>query len=289
MLDEALNEGIGMLRANGDAFARLVGVGIGVPGPVDQSRGCVTNPPIMPGWDGFDIPAYVGQQLDVLVLVDNDVNILALGEHALTWTDAQDLVYVKVATGIGAGIIAGGELQRGDQGSAGDIGHLPVPEFPGGPRFEADGRDLEGIASGPAIARALQAQGLDVQGSADVVRLVRQGNAEAVAAVRQAGRAVGAVIALMVNVLNPSVVVLGGSIAYAGQHLLAGVREVVYSRSLPLATARLEIVQTRGGESAGVLGAAILVAQRVLAADQIETFGLGLGSSATTPPHATSA
>lgn len=270
VLEWVINTAFDLLRESGRDLSELAGVGIGVPGPVEHSTGRPVNPPIMPGWDRFDIPAFVGQHLHMPVFVDNDVNLLALGEHARTWPAIEDLLFVKVSTGIGAGIISGGKLQRGAQGTAGDMGHVQVPYYRDSPRGAGDDRDLETIASGPAIASFLNAQGLAAETSEDVVDLVKAGNAAAIAATRQAGREVGEVIATMVNMLNPSIIVLGGSIARAGEHLLAGVREVVYKRSIPLATQDLQIVQTQAGETAGVLGAAVMVIQQALSPASID-------------------
>lgn len=271
VLDTVVRKGQALLTKVADADGTpLVGVGIGLPGPVEHTSGRPTNPPIMPGWDRFDVPAYVQRTFDVPVLVDNDVNILALGEQATSWPHVQDLVFVKVATGIGAGIISGGSLQRGAQGSAGDMGHVQVPFGPDSAREPGDQRDLEALASGPAIAADLRLKGLDARSSADVVDLVRAGNPDAIAATRQAGRDVGEVLATVVSLLNPSIVVLGGSVARAGEHLLAGVREVVYRRSIPLATQHLAIVQAQAGEIGGVLGAAIMVIQHVLSPEGVD-------------------
>ncbi|MCR2783816.1 MULTISPECIES: ROK family transcriptional regulator [unclassified Microbacterium] len=270
VLDSVLADADALLGDIGAPPERLVGVGIGVPGPVEHSTGRPTNPPIMPGWDRFDVPGYVQATYQVPVLVDNDVNILALGEQALGWPGVEDLVFVKVATGIGAGIISGGQLQRGAQGSAGDMGHVQVPYSHDSPRPPGDERDLEAIASGTAIAAELRAQGIEARASSDVVTLVRSGNPAAIAATRQAGREVGEVLATVVNMLNPSLIVIGGSIARAGEHLLAGVREVVYRRSIPLATQHLGIVQSQAGETAAVLGAAIMVTRHVLAPANVD-------------------
>ncbi len=264
VLDWATRTGLELLRASGRPATDLIGVGVGVPGPVEHSTGRPINPPIMPGWDRFDVPGRIRGTFDVPVLVDNDVNILALGEHATAWPDAADLVFVKVSTGIGAGIVSSGVLQRGAQGSAGDLGHVHVPWHPGTERSPEDDRDLEEIASGPAIATLLRERGVPALSSTDVVTLVRQGNREAADLVRQAGREIGAVLASLVNLLNPSVIVIGGSIARAGEQLIAGVRETVYRRSIPLATQHLTIVQSRSDETAGVTGAAIMVIQDVL-------------------------
>lgn len=270
VLDASLADGFSLLERAALSPQLLVGVGIGVPGPVEHSTGRPTNPPIMPGWDRFDVPGYVQRTLDVPVFVDNDVNILALGEHAIAWPAASDLIFVKVSTGIGAGIISSGILQRGAQGSAGDMGHVHVPHTRDIVRDADDDRDLEAIASGSAIAADLRAQGFDVFGSGEVADLVRGGNAIAIEATRQAGRVVGEVLASVVNLLNPSIIVLGGTIARAGEHLLAGVREVVYRRSIPLATQHLAIVQSQAGERAAVIGAAIMVTREVLSPASID-------------------
>lgn len=272
LLDVILEDGAALLESTAAPGIPLLGVGIGVPGPVEHSTGRPTNPPIMPGWDRFDIPAYVQRTFDVPVLVDNDVNILALGEQATTWPHIDDLVFVKVSTGIGSGIIAGGQLQRGAQGSAGDLGHVQVPSGAGSAREPGDERDLEALASGSALATALREAGHEANGPSDVVDLVRSGNAAAIEATRQAGRDVGEVLATVVNLLNPSIIVLGGSIARAGEHLLAGVREVVYRRSIPLATQHLAIVQSQAGDRAAVLGAAIMVAREVLSPANVDRY-----------------
>ncbi|WP_434316554.1 ROK family transcriptional regulator [Leifsonia sp. P73] len=264
VLDWALETAERLYAATGRPLGDLVGVGVGVPGPVEHSTGLPVNPPIMPGWDRFDIPAYVRRVFDVPVLVDNDVNLLALGEHALAWPDQSELLFVKVATGIGAGIISGGRLQRGAQGSAGDLGHVRVPFTSETPSHGARDADLEALASGPAIARALTAAGIPAETSDDVVALARTGNAEVLQAIRQAGRDLGEVVATCVNLLNPSLVVVGGSLSQVGEQLLAGVREVVYQRSTPLATQHLTITQSRSGETGGAIGAAIMVIQDTL-------------------------
>ncbi len=286
VLDRMLVEAEALLSDLETPTSALVGVGIGVPGPVEHSTGRPYNPPIMPGWDRFDIPGYVQRTFDVPVLVDNDVNILALGEHATIWPHVDDLVFVKVSTGIGAGIIAGGQLQRGAQGSAGDMGHEQVPGHTAASRDADDERDLEALASGSALAAALRAQGREAHGPADVIDLVRSGDTAAIAATRQAGRDVGEVLASVVNLLNPSIIVLGGSIARAGEHLLAGVREVVYRRSIPLATQHLAIVQSQAGDRAAVLGAAIMVARDVLSPTSIDR---RLAAPAPAPPSRDSA
>ncbi|WP_348525260.1 ROK family transcriptional regulator [Luteimicrobium album] len=200
-----------LVEASGRPWTDVVGVGVGLPGPVEHSTGRPVRPPIMPGWDGFDVPALLRERLGVaLVLVDNDVNLLALGEHTSAWSTTDDLLFVKVSTGIGAGIVAGGRLQRGAQGSAGDLGHVRVPftrDTP--PHGDADA-DLEALASGPAVARVLRDQGVPAHDADDVVELALRGHPAAVQALRQAGRDLGEVLATVVNLLNPGVIVVGG-------------------------------------------------------------------------------
>jgi predicted NBD/HSP70 family sugar kinase len=264
VLDWVLDAAGRLLERSGRPARDLVGIGIGLPGPVEHSTGLPTNPPIMPGWDRFDVPAYIRERYRVPVLVDNDVNLLALGEHATVWRHEDDLLFVKVATGIGAGIISGGRLQRGAQGSAGDLGHVRIPFTTRTPAHGDVDADLEALASGPGIARSLRAAGSSPESSQDVVELARAGDTGAIEAIRQAGRDLGEVLATCVNILNPSVIVVGGSIARAGEHLLAGVREVVYGQSTPLATRHLTITESRAGETGGVIGAAVMLIQHLL-------------------------
>ncbi|MGW6132452.1 ROK family protein [Cellulomonas sp. NPDC055163] len=270
VLDHVATIAAKLVEHTGRHTSELVGAGVGLPGPVDHATGRPTNPPIMPGWDDADVAGHLGALLGTPVLVDNDVNVMALGEHATEFADVDHLLFVKVATGIGAGVISDGAIRRGAQGAAGDVGHIAVP----------GGRDvlcrcgntgcLEAVAGGRAIAAELAAAGLPALTSADVVALVRAGDVTALRTVRDAGRAIGEVLATCVSMLNPSVIVLGGSVAEAGEHLLAGIREVVYRRSLPLATQHLRIVSSRTKGRAGVLGASTMVVDHLLTSGALE-------------------
>lgn len=250
---------------------QVLGIGIGVPGPVEFAAGRAIKPPIMPGWHGVSIADHFAEAFPgVDVLVDNDVNIMAVGEHRSVWPGVTDMIYVKVATGIGAGIVSSGRLQRGAQGAAGDIGHIRASEHTAEICACGNAGCIEAVASGSALARRLRALGHDTQGTNDVVGLVQNGNADAVRLVREAGRLLGEVLAHAVNLLNPSVLVIGGDLAQAEQQLFAGLREAIYRRSSCLATERLEIVRTALGDRAGVIGAAALVLDQRLAPEVVD-------------------
>ncbi|MEU6717600.1 ROK family transcriptional regulator [Nonomuraea sp. NPDC046802] len=245
----------------------LRAIGIGVPGPVEFATGRPNNPPIMPGWNDYPIPEYFGGE--VSVLVDNDVNVMALGEHRNAFPGAGHLLFVKVGTGIGCGIMAEGKLHRGAQGSAGDIGHIRVSGHDDAGCRCGNSACLEAVAGGAAIARRLSELGLAAESGGDVVALVQAGNTQALRLVREAGRLIGEVLAGLVNFFNPEVIVIGGALSRVHEHLLAGIRETVYRRSLPLATHHLSITPSRTGINAAALGAGILAIEHYLSPDNI--------------------
>ncbi|HEY6730607.1 MAG TPA: ROK family transcriptional regulator [Solirubrobacterales bacterium] len=266
-VEQRFNWLLGEAGADRDAVA---GIGIGVPGPVEHATGLPRNPPIMPGWDGFPIPERFAAGFGAPVLVDNDVNIMALGEHWSHWREVEHLLFLKVGTGIGCGIVIDGHVHRGADGAAGDLGHVRIP-------VDEDHEDvlcscgnvncLEALAGGGAMARKLNAAGVEVHDSRGLVELTRAGLPAAVQLVRHSGRLIGEVLAAAVNFYNPSVIVIGGDVADAQEQLLASIREVVYQRSLPLATRHLRIVRSPLEDRAGVIGAAAMVTERVLALD----------------------
>jgi predicted NBD/HSP70 family sugar kinase len=198
---------------------------------------------------------------------------MALGEHWTNWAAVDHLLFIKVGTGIGCGIVVAGRIHRGAEGAAGDIGHIRVAAGD-----EADAivcscgnvGCLEALAGGGAMAARLRDQGLDTADSRAVVELARAGEPAAVRLVRESGRLIGEVLAASVNLYNPSVIVIGGDVAQAHEQLLAGVREVVYQRSLPLATRHLRVVRTQLADRAGVIGAAVMVIEQVLSPAAID-------------------
>jgi predicted NBD/HSP70 family sugar kinase len=260
----------GLLDEVGRGHDAVRGVGVGLPGPVEFATGRPVSPPIMPGWDRYPVGDRLATRYGVPALVDNDVNIMAVGEHWSTWRHEAFLLFVKMGTGIGSGIVAGGHVHRGADGAAGDIGHIHVPDHDDIVCRCGNRGCLEAFAGGGAMAARLREAGLDTHTSLDVVDRVRAGHPVATQLIREAGRAVGGVLATCVNMLNPAVIVIGGDLARTDEPLLAGVREVVYRRSLPLATGRLRIVPSRLDDEAGVVGAAVMVIESVLAPDAVD-------------------
>lgn len=247
------------------------GIGIGVPGPVEFAAGRVVNPPIMTGWDGFDIAGWFAPHHSAPVLVENDANARAVAESRQL--HRRNLVTLKLSTGIGAGLVLNGQIIRGDEGGAGDIGHTRAAVATDAPELPCrcgNSGCVEAYASGWALLRDLQAAGHDVHDVMDVVEAVRRGDHDAVRLVRQAGRVLGEAVADLVSILNPGMVVISGRLAGCEEVLLSGVRERVYLRALPLATRRLTIRTSDLGERAGVVGLALVTADRIFAGDALD-------------------
>ncbi|MER7332587.1 MULTISPECIES: ROK family transcriptional regulator [unclassified Micromonospora] len=241
----------------------LRGIGIGIPGPVQSGTGRIVSPSRMPGWNGFDVHAFCAQRTDVPVIVDNDANLMALGAHRAAHAHLDHAVYVKAGTGIGAGVISGGALHRGAQGSAGDISHCRVLAEPAPLCSCGNTGCLEAVASGAALVAALREQGVPVDDLTGVMRLIEDGDRHATALARRAGRAIGEILAVVVNFFNPQVVAIGGRLAEC-EPLLASMRATLYERCLPLATEALLIERVVAGEDVSIMGAAHLVIDRIV-------------------------
>ncbi|HYP72257.1 MAG TPA: ROK family protein [Variovorax sp.] len=257
----------------------VLGIGIGVPGPVNFAAGQLVNPPLMPAWDSFSIRDFLRDEYAAPVFVDNDVNLMALGELWRLQRSLSNFLVIKVGTGIGCGIVCHGEVYRGAAGSAGDVGHICVDQE--GPRCHCGNVGcVEAMAAGPAITRmatdaatkgesealahALRAQGhLE---AVDVGEASRAGDAAANAIVQHAGKLIGQMLASVVNFFNPSHIFIGGGITRIGPLFLAAVRQSVYQRSLALSTRHLEIQYTPLGPQGGVIGAGVLAMQESLKA-----------------------
>jgi len=281
-----------LLETAGRPADAVCGIGLAVPGPVDTDTGRVVQPPIMPGWDGYDIRGRLGRAFaehaglrtgmdaegagsgtGVPVLVDNDANLMAYGEQRTGYPDCSAFALVKVSTGIGAGMVVGGSIYRGVDGGAGDIGHIRV----GADALCRCGSYgcLAAVASGGAVARRLADSGVPAASGSDVRDLLTAGHPEAMALAREAGRQVGDVLATVVTLLNPGVLMIAGDLA--GTPFLTGVRELLYQRALPRSTAHLDVVTSRLGERAGLVGAGALVVEYLYAPERAEERLAALG------------
>jgi glucokinase-like ROK family protein len=268
---QRVNELLAKAKADG-AYERLAGVGIGVPGPVSFRDGVPVSPPLMPGWDRFPIREFMAREHTCPAVVDNDVNIMAIGErHGGVAHSVNDFLFVKIGTGIGCGIYLAGEVYRGIDGCAGDIGHIQVDSH--GPVCSCGNIGcLEAVFSGVALAREATsaarfgtspalAERLSAIGevtSWDVAQGAAEGDVTCIRLIRDGGRQLGGVLAGLVSFVNPSMIVIGGGLSQLGHILLAEIRSVVYRRSLPLATGNLPLVLSELGSRAGVTGAAVL-------------------------------
>ena len=272
------------LVAEHQAPGELWGLGIGLPGPVEFRTGHPISPPIMPGWEGYAVRERFSQQHGVPVWVDNDVNIMALGERRSGLAhDHRNFIYVKVGTGIGSGIVSNGRIHRGALGSAGDIGHIQVVGN-GGQVCRCGKIDcLEALAGGAALARegTLLAQGGESERLAtiladrgeisarEVIRAARVGDAAALGLLNRSATLVGQTLAGLANFFNPSLIVIGGGVAHAGDAYLATIRQVIYARSTALATRELLVQVSQLGNRAGVIGAASMVLDELFSEEQL--------------------
>lgn len=257
-LDEEFRK---LLDRAGQPMSRLRGIGLGVPGPVEFELGVVRQPPIMPGWDAFPIAEVLERRWQVPVLVDNDANLMALGEHGRSHPGSSALVLVKVSTGIGSGLIMNGELYRGVDGGAGDIGHIRLHGYDDAVCMCGSRGCLAAVASGGALARRLSERGVPTGSSQELAERLAAGHPEAVQLAREAGKLVGEVLTTVVCLVNPEVLVIAGHLAHT--HFVTGVREVIYQNALPRATRHLAVTTSELGDRAGTYGAHAMVLEAV--------------------------
>lgn len=255
--------------AERESVRGLAAVTIGIPAPIHPETKRVNNIGPMPGWSAFDTTGFLSERFATTVLVENDVNLMALGERAAAYPDTNDLMYLKAAGGIGVGLVLDGELYRGSSGLAGDIGHVPAPRGGDVPCSCGNSGCLEAFATTGAIIRELRRRDVTVESAADILHLVESGDVDVAHVLREAGRHLGDALLFCVALNNPRVVVIGGSLAYAGEHLMAGIRERVYARTIPLLTEGLTVTRSRVGADAGIVGAATLAAAHVLAPENV--------------------
>ncbi|MGW8850110.1 ROK family transcriptional regulator [Streptomyces xiamenensis] len=270
-----------LLTKAGTGMEKVCGVGLSVPGPVDFASGEIVQPPMMPGWDGFPVREALraallrhagggaaGGEGGLPVLIENDANVMAYAEQRLGFPDCSAFLLVKVSTGIGAGVVVDGEMYRGIDGGAGDIGHIRLSGFPDALCRCGSYGCLAAVASGRALAEQLTAAGVPTASGSGVRDQLAIGQPDAVRLARAAGRQVGEVLATVVTLLNPGVLVIAGDLA--GPPFLTGVRELLYQRAMPRTTAELQVVTGRLGDHAGLAGAGAMVVEYLYAPDRAD-------------------
>jgi glucokinase-like ROK family protein len=266
-----------LLQGAGLRIDQIRAVGVGVPGPIVSEAGMVSGPPIMPGWDGFPIRDTLQQRWGCPVSLNNDAELGALGEWAYgAGRGERDLAYIKVGTGIGAGLLLDGQIYRGITGSAGEVGHITIEE--NGPLCQCGNRGcLEALAGGRAIAqRAIDAihkgqrtllseiSPVEAITAQDVISEARRGDLFAQQIVAEAGAHLGTAIASVVNLFNPSMVVIGGGVAQIGDLLLEPIRRTVQQRSLRVASRAVRITAALLGRRSSAMGAVVQALSIVL-------------------------
>ncbi|MET9348036.1 ROK family transcriptional regulator [Streptomyces termitum] len=272
-----------LIEATGIGRDKVIGVGLGVPGPIDVSSGTLGSTSILPGWSGINPAEELSARLGVPVHVDNDANLGALGE--LVWGSGRgvrDLAYIKVASGVGAGLVIDGRVYRGPGGTAGEIGHITLDES--GPVCRCGNRGcLETFTAARYVLPLLRpSHGPDLT-MERVVQLAREGDPGCRRVIADVGRHIGSGVANLCNLLNPSRVVLGGDLAEAGELVLAPIRDSVGRYAIPSAARQLSLVQGALGGRAEVLGALALVLSEMGDSTLLE------GSLPRTAPTATPA
>jgi predicted NBD/HSP70 family sugar kinase len=270
VLSFAVRELVDMVEhADVAEHTRLRGVSIGVPGPVSSTSSRVVAPSRMPGWNGVSVAEIVQRDIQVPVIVNNDANLMAAGE-LLDAADAAfaNQVFVKVGSGIGCGIISGGELYTGSNGWAGDISHVAVPGASAVPCSCGRMGCLDAMASGNALVREMQLAGHDVPSVEAMIALARDSHPLATRLLRNAGVMTGGVLATIVNFFNPDRLVLGGVLADSAV-FVAGVRSTLFADCLPMATEQLTVDVTKHQGTGGLRGAARMFLDQVFSTDGV--------------------
>lgn len=253
-----------LLKGVGKSRTDVRGVGIGVPGPVDVTTGKLGSPQFDSRWDDVSVSDYLENSLpEVVVAVDRDVNILATGEARLAWPEHRDLVVVKAGIGVGCALVLDGQIYRGSRGGSGQL------SAPARSRTVAPLQRLETVASGGAVRDALTQRGERIRTSSDIVALADRGDDDTVALLSEAGATIGYAVADVVGLLNPSVVIVGGDLAEAGERFIGPIRRAVFAASHAFSRQRLAVERSRLGTKAGVRGASLLVQDALFDVDRI--------------------
>ena len=254
-----------MLHANSLAADDALAISVGLPGPVDSHLGFAVRPPLMPGWDGFSVCKFMAERFVCDVIVDNDVNLMALGEARAYGGAHLPLLMINISTGVGAGFVSeSGLLLHGADGAAADIGHIQMRDMSDVLCSCGNRGCLEAIASVGAMAgRVSKALGTPVA-SKDLISRLVLGDATTVSVVRETAATLGRAIADLVNFCNPARIVIGGDVTECTEDVLSQIRSVVYQQAQPLATRNLSVTHSSLGNEAGLIGGMVSGIEQVL-------------------------
>ncbi len=241
----------------------ILGIGLGLPGPIDTWRGIVHFFPNIPGWKEVNLKSILEKRLRLPVFVDNDAKLMCLAEYKLgAAKDSNNAVCLTLGTGVGGGIIINGELYRGSSNASGEIGHVPLNEK--GPRCNCGGYGcLEAyIGNNRIISEAKRLFKRDIS-LEELSSLAKKQNRKAKALWKTFAQRLGIALVGIVNLLNPDCIVIGGGVAEAGRVLFDNVRKVILKRAMSVQARQVKIFKAKLGNNAGLIGAAILVRQAV--------------------------
>jgi len=269
-----------LCRENG--IRKLWGIGFGFPFPVNFRTGKPDSPPNIPLWHNYPLKSVYEEEFGCAVLVDNDVNVMALGEGYMGCTrNESDFLFIKAGTGIGAGLIVGGKIYRGANGCAGDIGHIAVDgsiiqchcgntgcleSVAGGKALAARARQAAEQEESPFLAERLKENGS--VSAADISDGAVAGDLVCIQIIKDAGRTLGNVTAKLVNFFNPSSIVIGGGISLFGNLFIGAIRESIVRRSPHLATCELTVCTSELKERSGPIGAGTLILDHIFSAEE---------------------
>jgi glucokinase-like ROK family protein len=237
----------------------VLGVGMGLPGPINRATGQVGSSSILPGWVGVDAAAEMERRLRLPVRVENDANLGALGEYV--WGSGKghsDVIYIKLSSGVGAGLLLGGRLHEGAGGTAGEIGHTPAQQGTAICRCGSRGC-LETVASARAIAEQLGASRGESVTTQELLKLTADGDPAAARLIAEAGREIGVALAGLCNLINPDSVIIGGDLSAAGELITEPVFESIRRYAIASAAEQVSVIAGVLGERAELLGALALV------------------------------
>lgn len=251
-----------MLERLGKTHKDVVGIGVGVPGPVDFGSGRLGSPQLDPQWENVLVKEFFAERYGHAVFaVDRDVNVLALAEARRGWREYTDVIVLKAGIGLGSAFVLNGAIYQGSRGGAGDLSFTHA----GSGRLQR----LEQVASGGVIRKELLRQGHKVRTSKDIVNLARVGNSEVLRLLAENGTIIGEALANIVGVLNPQAVVVGGNLAEAGEAFVASIRQAIFSGARDYSLKSLVVEPSRLGSIAGVTGASLIAQDALFESDRI--------------------